>query len=40
VQIVLTEHYNLKEFSISFYPKVIFIEGVVKYGKIPTEILL
>ena len=30
----------MKEFSNSFYPKVIFIERVVKYGKIPTEILL
>ena len=30
----------LKEFSNSFYPRVIFIEGVVKYGKIPSEILL
>jgi hypothetical protein len=30
----------LKESSNSFYPKLIFIEGVVKCGKIPSEILL
>ena len=30
----------MKEFSNSFYPRVIFIKGVVEYGKIPSEILL
>jgi hypothetical protein len=40
VQIVVSEHQNLKESSNSFYPKLNFIEGVVKCGKIPSEILL
>mgnify|MGYP001345777954 CR=1 FL=1 len=31
---------NLKESSNSFYPKLIFIEGVVKCGKISSEIVL
>ena len=31
---------SVKDWVNSFYPKVIFVEGVVKYGKLPTEILL
>ena len=30
----------MKESSNSFYPKLIFIEGVVKCGKIPSEIVV
>jgi hypothetical protein len=30
----------LKDSTNSFYPKLIFIEGVVTCGKIPSEILL